>query len=97
MRNPDRGAKLDGQAAAQHASAVETVGGLAGEQPEKERRQELRQPDQAKHRGALGQLVELIADRHHDHVIGHVGGNARGEQEREGTNSEQRRRGIDVP
>ena len=65
----DRGGAAFGDLAHhQDEAMVVAVGDVADEQRQHQHRTELREAEQAEIEGAAGQLVELPADRHHQHV-----------------------------
>ena len=66
------------------------IDNLSGDQSERERRHELHQTDQTKGEGAAGQIVNQPADRDRLHLVGGIGGGARGEQKPERAMVKQR-------
>ena len=74
---PGRGERLGDHAALQHATPIETVGDVSGDEHQQERRQELREADEAEVERATGQRVDLPAHAHREHLVRDHRGDAR--------------------
>ena len=66
-----------------HALALEPVGGVAGDENQQRRRQELHQPDHAELEGAAGEVVDLPADRDRRDLAGEARQASRQQEEQE--------------
>src|ERR1019366_2924625 len=88
----DRGERIDAVRGAHDQAAVVTVGGVAYQQRQHDRRHELDQPDQAEIERAVGELVDLPADGHGQHLVAHGGGEPRQPEQHEGPVPGERRR-----
>ena len=66
-----------------HALALEPVGGVAGDENQQRRGQELHQPDHAELEGAAGDVVDLPADRNRRDLAGEARQAARQQEEQE--------------
>src|SRR6185437_92358 len=76
--------------AAHDQAPVVAVGGVADQQRQHDRRHELNEPDQAEIERAVGQLVDLPADGHSQHLIAHGGGEPRDPEQNERSLLQQR-------
>ena len=92
---PGGGQERHAVAPPQHGPAVEPVGDLAGGQHQEELRNELGEPDQPEMQRAVGELIDMPADNDADHLEGGGRGDAGNEEQPEGGNFVEWRRGID--
>ena len=88
QRHGDR--KLQRHAHRDDATAMQTVGHVPGPQREQQRGCELAQPDEAEIPRAAGQFVEVPAQCHHQHLVGHRTGQPRMPEAHVGRLREQR-------
>ena len=79
----ERGQRLRQLAELNHALALKAVGGMAGDEHQQCRRQELHQPDHAEIERAAGECIELPADRDRRHLAGKAGKAAREQEKQE--------------
>jgi hypothetical protein len=72
-----------------HPPAIESIGGVPRNENQHRHRNELRQPDEPKVERAVGQLIDLPADRHRADLIAELGNAACREEEQERRVAEQ--------
>ena len=82
-RNDDRDQRVDALRDPNDQPPVVAVGGVSDQQRQHDGGHELDQADQAEVEGAAGDLVDLPADHHGQHLIAHGGGDPRQPEQHE--------------